>query len=302
MKKTLSGRILASTLAVLVFMVCTAVLPPELMPHFGIKASAYTGNPYTAFLVTTTANKNKSGADLTALQVTFNGKPWYIIADNSTAVDAGTVTLLAADTSFGLSAFDTTEPYSNDYSTSTVKAYLDAYTTTGSFKDVASAIADTDNGKLYLLSTSEAIVLPDDLLKIGFTGGNCFFNEWWLRSQGGDDNYAVFVFGDDGHVVADGKIVASSFGVRPALKLDLSNVTFDSSTKTFTVSPWKQLKAAMAAGGEIKLTQNVTAASTDTALDVPSGKTVVLDLNGCTIDRALTAKTDSGYVILNNGT
>ncbi|MBQ4311972.1 MAG: hypothetical protein II773_10295, partial [Oscillospiraceae bacterium] len=247
MKKTLSGRILASTLAVLVFMVCTAVLPPELMPHFGIKASAYTGNPYTALVNTTTT-------------VTFNGKPWYIIADNSTAVDAGTVTLLAADTSFGLSAFDTTEPYSNDYSTSTVKAYLDAYTTTGSFKDVASAIADTDNGKLYLLSTSEASALPVDLRKIGFTGGNCFYNEWWLRSQGGDDIYAAFVYGYDGYdgrVFGDGAHVGVEFGVRPALKLDLSKVTFDSSTKTFTlgstttVSPWKQLKAAMAAGGEI---------------------------------------------------
>ena len=32
---------------------------------------------------------SKIGDALTALQVTFNGKPWYIIADNSTAVDVG---------------------------------------------------------------------------------------------------------------------------------------------------------------------------------------------------------------------
>ncbi|MCR5168691.1 MAG: hypothetical protein K6C13_15975 [Oscillospiraceae bacterium] len=265
-------------------MVCTAVLPPELMPHFGIKASAYTGNPYTALVNTTTT-------------VTFNGKPWYIIADNSTAVDAGTVTLLAADTSFGLSEFDSTSPYSNDYSTSTVKACLDAYTTTGSFKDVSSAIADTANGKLYLLSTSEASALPENLRKIGFTGGNCFYNEWWLRSQGGDDIYAAFVYGYDGNVFGDGAHVGVEFGVRPALQLDLSKVTFDSSTKTFTISPWKQLKAAMAAGGEIKLTQNVTAEPDDTALTVLSDKNVILDLNGYTIDRALTAEKDYGYVI-----
>ena len=48
------------------------------------KASAYEDGPYESFVNTTT-------------QVKFNGKSWTIIEDNSTAVDAGTVTLLAAD-------------------------------------------------------------------------------------------------------------------------------------------------------------------------------------------------------------
>ena len=52
---------------------------------------------YAAYDVTTDANKTKSGDALTALQVKFNEKSWYIIADDSTAVNAGTVTLLAAE-------------------------------------------------------------------------------------------------------------------------------------------------------------------------------------------------------------
>ena len=70
--------------------------------------------------VTTDVNKDKSGDDLTALQVTFNGMKWYIIADDSTAVDAGTVTLLAAE-SLGTSKFHGSD---NFYSTSTIKTFL----------------------------------------------------------------------------------------------------------------------------------------------------------------------------------
>ncbi len=54
--------------------------------------------------------------------VKFNNHDWYIIADDSTAT-GGTVTLLAADTSFGKSKFHDS---SNAYSNSTVKGVLDA--------------------------------------------------------------------------------------------------------------------------------------------------------------------------------
>ncbi len=77
-----------------------------LMPGMSVKVLANGQKAYAAYDVTTDANKTKSGDDLAALQVTFNGYKWYIIADDSTAADAGTVTLLAADTSFGTCAFD----------------------------------------------------------------------------------------------------------------------------------------------------------------------------------------------------
>ena len=70
------------------------------------------------------------------------------------------------------------------------------------------------------------------------------------------------------------------------------------------ITDWAQLQAAFSAGGSIKLQQDVTAGADDSALIVPSGKEVTLDLNGYAIDRGLAnaeAKTN-GNVITNNGT
>ena len=73
-------------------------------------------------------------------------------------------------------------------------------------------------------------------------------------------------------------------------------------TQESGVGSWAQLQAAMAAGGVIKLTQHVTAPVNATALYVPTDKTVMLDLNDFTIDRALTDAVADGSVIINNGT
>ena len=106
--------------------------------------------------------------------MTFNGKKWYIIEDNSTAVDKGTVTLLAAD-SLGTSKYSDSDSH---YSSSTVKKVLDEMTKSGgSFGRAAYAIEtiqslttpnysgngvfDTaSNVKLYLLSEKEAENVP----------------------------------------------------------------------------------------------------------------------------------------------
>ena len=201
----------------------------------GMRSTALADTAYSAYLVTTDANKEKSVDELTALRVTFNGKPWYIIEDNS-ASNPATVTLLAADTSFGLSAFDDSYPYINDYDSSTVKSYLDRIVagTAGegkpNFKNVASAIADAGNGKLYLLSTEEAGELPENVLKMKFTGEDCRYGQWWLRSPGIYGNDAAIVKGDDGQKIDNGDDVEKALGVRPALKLKLSFVLFSSVT------------------------------------------------------------------------
>jgi len=52
----------------------------------------------------------------------------------------------------------------------------------------------------------------------------------------------------------------------------------------------------------IKLAQDFVAGGGDEALIVPEGKTVVLELNGHTLNRALTAPVANGSVIINNGT
>lgn len=67
----------------------------------------------------------------------------------------------------------------------------------------------------------------------------------------------------------------------------------------WVVSSWADLKTKMAEGGYILLDADVSdpTKSSSSYLNVPSGVTVTLNLNGHTIDRALTATTSDGYVI-----
>ena len=211
-----------------------------MMPGMMLTAYADSTKAYANYDVTTDANKNKSVDELAALQVNFNGKPWYIIADNSDSATEGKVTLLAADTSFGRSEFNNTND--NAYGGSTVQQYLLGLTTTGGFKVVAEAISDTnlnDVGgvvsKLYLLSTEEASNLPVNVRKINFNSMN---GVWWLRTRTENDTTKVtYVRGDNGTVRSgtNGASATQNYGVRPAMQLDLSKVTFDSATQTFSM-------------------------------------------------------------------
>ena len=199
----------------------TLALLLGLLPGMGLTALAADENPF-AKLVNTTA------------RVKFNNHDWHIIEDKSWGMNAGTVTLLAADTSFGTCAFNA-DIRNNDYGRSTVKAKLDAMTAPGgSFADVATAIADTEYGKLYLLSTDEAKRLSRDVRKLEFTGGDCKFGEWWLRTPCLIAR-AMYVFSDLDKIMEEGGAVYRVYGVRPALKLKLSSVDYSLETRTFTV-------------------------------------------------------------------
>ena len=214
---------------------------------------AYAGTEtYTALIPT----GNESEDQLAAKQVIFNGKPWYIIADNSTGETEGTLTLLAADTSFGVSKFSDgdnrycykkTENYMTTTVNSAIKALLDNLVYQGTFSSVGRTMiyktdtnTDTEIGYLYLLSETEAQSLPENVRKLNFTGGNCTSGEWWLRTASGDNtsHKAVYVNGSDGTIVSgngDDSNVAKVYGVRPAVDLNLSEVRFNKSTKTFSI-------------------------------------------------------------------
>ncbi|MCR4841924.1 MAG: hypothetical protein K5840_01535, partial [Eubacterium sp.] len=91
--------------------------------------------------------------------------------------------------------------------------------------------------------------------------------------------------------------IAMVLSLMPSLGKE--NVKADDVT---TVSTWSELYSALQAGGSIQLSADVTYGEGDgnyaeTALTVPYGITVTLDLNGYTIDRGLTASTTDGYVI-----
>ncbi len=185
---------------------------------------------YSEYLVTST----DSGQTLSDKVVKFNNYDWYIIADDSTDVDAGTVTLFATN-NIGNSKFNTSSYYGNSYNGSSIKGYLDNLTF-GAFYDMSDAIVSVDlpdvnvtGAKLWLLSTSEAGKLNNNIARCS---GN-----WWLRSPSpSDGGRAFFVDGNNGGVgYASGlPYVDLPLGVRPALKLDLSKVEFNKTTKTFS--------------------------------------------------------------------
>lgn len=194
-----------------------------------VQFTAPAASPYTDFIPAA----NDSNDVLAGKQVTFGGKKWHIIKDESTSATSGTVTLLMAN-SFGNTKFD--ENGSNVYDNSSIKTALDNLTTDGSFKEFADVIKDTDFGKIYLLSDTEAAEVPQNLRK-AFDG-----QAWWLRTQGTDAGNVKYVYVNDtsqhnpGRIVDAGVIANTSIvGVRPALQVDLSKVVFDATSKTFNL-------------------------------------------------------------------
>ncbi|MBE5851315.1 MAG: hypothetical protein E7298_14550, partial [Lachnospiraceae bacterium] len=257
----------------------------SLLPGMGLTAYAIGEKAYAAYVPT----ENDDADALAEKVVKFNGYDWYLIEDNSTSEAEGNVTLLNADNKFGLSAFS--DDNNNDsYSSSKIKTALDAMTADdGDFAAVKDAIADTDladvsvtGAKLYLLSKTEAESLPVNVRK--------YDSSWWLRgpAQFGQPR---FVTGNDGSNGSSNANIQN--GVRPALKLDLSKVTFDSGTKTFalaatspahthndiTFTEWTSNNSLPTTAGSYYLTSDVTLSGTWT---VPSGNTN-LCLNGKTV-------------------
>ena len=177
----------------------------------------------------------KGEDDATALAgktVHFCGMDWYLIEDNSTDDDAGTVTLLAREP-VGESIFHSE---SSAYEGSEVRKTLEALTARGgAFEGVAKVIADTElpdvhvsGARLYLLSTLEANRLPVSVRRCP--------KGWWLRSPGIDEMNAACVGGRYGDVSGLGDCVFETAGVRPAVKLRLAALDFSPETRTFSPS------------------------------------------------------------------
>ena len=168
--------------------------------------------------------------------VYFSRRHWFVIEDNSTSATSGTLTLLMAyplnyDTAFS-------ESGSNQYSGSKVRRVLDDLISNGSFANVVKAIRrvrltdvspEVDDAGLYLLSASEASALPEKVRQYQVSVDT----RWWLRTPGSDPGLALSVDAASGVVDTVGSNVGLTYGLRPAMQLDLSKVIFDSEYRDF---------------------------------------------------------------------
>ena len=226
MKRKLGRKLLSFLL--------TLAMVVGLMPGMRLTALAYEGDPYASLLNTTTV-------------VNFDGKDWYLIENNSTAADAGTVTLLSKEC-VAASKYDSNLS-SNTYSGSTVESTVNNWYTQNITANAQTAVVDN---KMFLLTKDQANAMTNDTRKCSYSGIDG--NYWWLCSPGTSDTEAACVNCGNGNVRDSGYGVEFSYGVRPALKLNLSSVIFSSETNTFTVGSAKETQTITAS--------DVTATST----------------------------------------
>ena len=173
-----------------------------LMP--GMSLTAYADDPYASIKNTTT-------------EITFDGKSWYLID-----YDDNTVTLLAKEC-VGASKYDESGRFVEYSNNPTVKTAVDNWYNNNTSADTKTAVS---GGGMFLLTKEEANAITNaDVMKCS----NASNGGWWLCSQGHYDYYAAYVNGFEGGVDVYGYFVNRVvFGVRPALKLNLSSVIFSS--------------------------------------------------------------------------
>jgi len=182
--------------------ILSLVLVLGLMP--GMSLTALADDPYAALKNTTTPVK-------------FDDKDWYLIN-----YDNDTVTLLSKEC-VGTSIFGSNDTYSG----STVEAYVNNWYTEKISSDAKKAVSG--NGA-FLLSKGDATPIPANVRKCTLASD---VYGWWLSSAGGDsDAWAIGSEQWDIRTLS----LNRNLGVRPALKLDLSSVIFDSQSNEFTVN------------------------------------------------------------------
>lgn len=100
--------------------------------------------------------------------------------------------------------------------------------------------------------------------------------------------------------------VALACNVTDGAAVYYANGSYSFNNKTLYKNPttWSELQQVLNLinNGSFKLYQDYTAESTDTFLNIPSGHTLTLDLNGHTLDRNLDSQESDGCAVKNSGT
>ena len=176
-----------------------------------VSLTAWAVDPYAGLVNTTT-------------EITFDGKAWYLIEDNSTAANAGTVTLLSQEC-VGKSVYNSSGSFVTYDNNPTVKEVVDTWYSSNITENSKTAVADN---KAFILESINGI--NADVLKCNPVGGT-YSNLWWLCSKGTSDTRAKCVDGDVGYL--DDRPASWEQSVRPAIKVDLSKIEFNTETNTF---------------------------------------------------------------------
>ncbi|MCR5097927.1 MAG: LysM peptidoglycan-binding domain-containing protein [Lachnospiraceae bacterium] len=183
---------------------------------------------------------------------------WRVIGYGGTGVasSSGTLTLIASG-NMEHGFFDSSSPYSNNYSGSNLQSVIitlagrlsteeeaavatrtleggsgnQGITGTPPYDDNKISGSDVSDAVMWPLSVAEANLMNSDLRKADPANPGLAKSSWWLRSPGDAVNYAAFVngYGDvfdfGGPVNFDG---FAGIGIRPAFNLNLSSIIFTS--------------------------------------------------------------------------
>ena len=131
-----------------------------------------------------------------------------------------------------------------------------------------------------------------------------------LREADDDGRYrsscSIAVDGDKKESFKDTGIICTIQCGNSEQRSDIVSIGLLDTATVHTATSWKELQQKIdlaRAGNTIKLSKDCTALVSDTALVIPEGKPLTLDLNGCTLNRDLADKSAAanGNVITNNG-
>ena len=102
-----------------------------------------------------------------------------------------------------------------------------------------------------------------------------------------------------GKTASVGAAMAIAVGLVPA-STGLGSIT--ASADTFTVYSWSDLKSKLSSGtNTVILGSNITASSSDYAIEISKRANITLDLNGCTINRNMGSASSFGQIFVNLG-
>jgi uncharacterized repeat protein (TIGR02543 family) len=163
--------------------------------------------------------------------ISFDSKEWYLIEDNSTTFDTGTVTLLSKEC-VAASKFNSNS--SNSYGGSLVEAFVNEYYN----QNISEGAKKVVNGNgMFLLTTQQANSITNEEIIKCSQYSETDDNYWWLSSSGNNNSNAACANGTTGKIQNNGNDVSNTYGVRPAIRINLESVIFSSETKKFSINP-----------------------------------------------------------------